>query len=65
MMSSILDSKEYINLLLKIFMKKIDGCIKINFKKVRTNKDNASHVEKLYTKMNILKMRDDHKVKKT
>ena len=63
MLSSIFDSKEDLNTLVKRFMKKLDGCIKINLKKVRTNKHKASHVEKLFTKMSILKQKDDDKSK--
>ena len=63
MLYSIFDSKEDINTLVKRFMKKLDGCIKMNLKKVRTNKHKASHVEKLFTKMSILKQKDDDKSK--
>ena len=63
MLSSIFDSKDDINILVRRFMKKVDGCIKINFNKVRTNKAKASSVEKLYDKMSILKQKDDDKSK--
>ena len=62
-LSSIFNSKEDMNILVKRFMKKGDGCIKMNFNKVRTNRAKASPVEKLYDKMRILKQKDDDKSK--
>ena len=55
MLSSIFDSKENVDILVNRFMKKVNGCIKMNFKRVRITKAKASPVEKLYTKMSILK----------
>ena len=63
MLSSIFDAKEDINILINIFMRKLDGCIKMNFKKVRTNKHKAIDIEKLFTKMSKLKQKDDNKSK--
>ena len=36
-MLSILDSDENLNILTQKFIKKLDGCIEMNFKKVRLN----------------------------
>ena len=40
MLSSVFDSKDDLNILAKRFIKKLDGCIKVTFKKVRVNNCN-------------------------
>ena len=55
MLSSIFDSKEDINILAQRFVKKLDGCIKNNFKRVRINSNKTCEQEELYTKMRELK----------
>ena len=59
MLSSIFDSKEDLNTLTKRFIKKLDGCIKMNFNKIRINNNKKSEDEKLYDKMRQLKGKDD------
>ena len=63
MLSSIFTSGDDINKLVNRFIKKIYGCIKINFRKVRTTKAKESKLDNLYTKMDVLKQRDDDKSK--
>ena len=63
MLSSIFDSEDDINILVKRFIKKVDGCIKTNFRKVRTNKVKLNQLEKLYIKMNELKQKEDDESK--
>ena len=59
MLSSVFDSSEDINILTNRFVKKLDGCIKVNFKKVRINKNKPTQYEKLYNKLRELKRKDD------
>ena len=47
MLSSIFDSDEDINILTQRFIKKLDGCVKMNFKKIRINNSKKSEEEKL------------------
>lgn len=61
MLSSIFDSSDNINILTQRFLKKLDGCIKSNFKKVRINNSKPCEQEKLYTKMRELKTKEDAK----
>ena len=63
MLSSIFTSEDDINKLVNRFIKKVDGCIKINFRKVRTTKAKESKLENLYSKMGVLKQIDDDKSK--
>ena len=53
-LSSIFNSKDDLNVLTKWFIKKLDGCIKMNFRKVRINKHKETEEEKLYKKMREL-----------
>ena len=55
MLSSIFNSNDDLNTLTKRFIKKLDGCIKINFRRVRVNKLKETEQEKLYKKLRILK----------
>ena len=48
--SSVLDSEDYIDTLTKRLVKKINGCIAINFKKVRINTVKKTPLEKLMKK---------------
>ena len=65
MLSSVFDSEDYLNILTQRFIKKLDGCIKHNFKKVRVSNHKPSDEEKLYQKMRELKGKeDDHSVNK-
>ena len=61
MLSSIFNSSDNINILTQRFLKKLDGCIKSNFKKVRLNNSKPCEQEKLYTKMRELKTKEDAK----
>ena len=61
MLSSIFDSNDDINILTQRFLKKLDGCIKRNFKRVRINNNKPFEQDKLYTRMRELKGKDDVK----
>ena len=61
MLSSVFDSDDDINILTQRFIKKLDGCIKVNFKKVRVTNNKPTVEENLYEKMRKLKGRDDDK----
>jgi hemerythrin superfamily protein len=63
MLSSIFDSSDDINILAKSFLKKLDGCIAINFKKIRVSHTKESDEDKLYKKMRELKDKEDNKSK--
>ena len=55
MLSSVMNSDEDINVLTKRLIKKINGCIAINFKKVRINPVKKSPKDKLYEKVSNMK----------
>ena len=55
MLSSVLDSEDDIDTLTRRLVKKINGCIAINLKKVRINTAKKTPLEKLYEKVNRLK----------
>ena len=59
MLSSVFDSEEDLNILTKRFIKKIDGCIKHSFRKVRVSNNKPSDEEKLYDNMRKLKGKED------
>ena len=61
MLSSIFDSDDDLNTLTKRFIKKLNGCIKMNFRKIRTNNAKKSEDEKLHDKMRQLKGKNDSK----
>jgi hypothetical protein len=63
MLSSVLDSEEDIDTLTKRLLKKINGCIALNFKKVRICKKKEIDKEKMYNKMRELKKHNDPKSK--
>ena len=51
MLSSVFVAEEDINILTNRFIKKLDGCIKHCFKKVRVSNKNNSETKNLYDKM--------------
>ena len=55
MLSSVLDSKDNINILTNRLIKKINGCIAVNFKKIRVNSSNKGAEHKLYNKLSKMK----------
>ena len=55
LLSSVFDSKDDLNVLAKRFIKKLDGCIKVTFKKVRVYTHKESEGDKLYKKLSMLK----------
>ena len=55
MLSSVLDSKEDINVLTDRLIRKIQGCIASTFKKVRITNNKKSKLERLYEKLSELK----------
>ena len=63
MLSSIFDSDEDLNILTQRFIKKLDGCVKMNFKKIRISNFKKSEDEKLYARMRELKGKEDDKSK--
>ena len=60
MLSSIFNSDEDINILAQRFIKKLNGCIKTNFRKIRINTTKKSREEYLYDKMRELKEKKDN-----
>ena len=63
MLSSIFNSEDNINILAQRFIKKLDGCIKSNFKKIRISKTKNSREEDLFNKLRELKEKeDDHSI---
>ena len=64
MLSSIFDSTDNLDIMTNRFIKKLDGCIKHNFKKVRINSNKASDAKKLYDQMRDLKGKSDNESKK-
>jgi hypothetical protein len=63
MLSSIFNSSDDIDILAKRFLKKLDGCIAMNFKKIRVSHVKESDEDKLYKKMRELKGKEDDKSK--
>ena len=64
MLSSVFNSNENINILTHRFLKKLNGCIAMSFKKVRiTNNKKANKAVMLHAKMTKLKTKTDHKSK--
>ena len=63
MLSSIFDSGDDINLLTQRFMKKLNGCIAMCFKKVRVSDRKESEQDRLHKRMIMLKNKTDHKSK--
>ena len=64
MLSSVFNSNKNINILTHRFLKKLNGCIAMSFKKVRiTNNKKANKAVMLHAKMTKLKTKTDHKSK--
>ena len=63
MLSSVFDSNDNINVLTNRFIKKLDGCIKHSFKKVRVSNNKPSGANKLYDRMRELKGKHDKESK--
>ena len=64
MLSSTIDESYDINTVIKRFLKKLDGCIAVNFKKMRVNiKARPNTNRDLYDKMRHLKTQNDPKSK--
>ena len=59
MLSTVFESDEDMNILTERFMKKLDGCISFNFKKIRINKKKVDKVVNLHSKLQELKEKDD------
>ena len=59
MLSSVFDSNEDINVLAKRFIKMLDGCIKLHFKKVRVSSTKPTESEQLYSQMHDLQGKTD------
>ena len=64
MLSSILDAKDDLELLSQRFIKKLNGSISMNFKKIRVSSSKESTQDKLYKKMRNLKDKVDEPSKK-
>ena len=60
MLSTIFNAKDNINVLTNRFIKKMDGCIKMSFKKVRVNTNKKSEQEKLHDIARNLKGKEDN-----
>ena len=60
MLSTVFDSNSDINVLTKRFLKNLDGCIKVNFRKVRVGARKPTESEKLYNETRQLKGKEDH-----
>ena len=63
MLSSVLDSEEDINIITNRFLKKLNGCIAMSFRKVRIN-HMEDKSEKVHQKLRNLKNLEDTKSKK-
>ena len=63
MLSSVFDSDDNLNVLTNRFIKKLDGCIKHSFKKVRVSNNKPSGANKLYDRMRELKGQHDEESK--
>ena len=59
MLSSVFNSKDDINIMVQRFLKKVDGCIKMNFKRVRINKLKKSQIEVLYDRLRLMKGKEE------
>ena len=62
-LSTVFDSDGDIDILTKRFLKKLDGCIATNFKKIRMTKKKENKVDKLYATLHELKKKDDNENK--
>ena len=58
-LSSIFDSHDDINILSQRFIRKLDGCISMSFKKIRVSSDKESYLDSLYNKLRLIKTKED------
>ena len=63
MLSSTINEEDDINDNLKRFMKKLEGCLAVNFKKTRIKDSNVKSDNTLYDKMRSLKNKEDEEGK--
>ena len=64
MLSSVFDSNDNIDIQTDRFLKKLNGCISMSFKKIRINQNKAAtKSERLHEKMTTLKAKTDQKSK--
>ena len=63
MLSTVFDSDDDIDILTKRFLKKLDGCISLNFKKIRINKKKDDKEVNLHSRLQELKDKDDNSSK--
>ena len=61
MLSSSIDDKGDIDKVINRFIKKLNGCIATNFDKRRINKDKDNKEDDLYSRMRLLKNKNDDK----
>ena len=59
MLTNTVDADGEINQVIKRFMKKLNGCIANNIKRIRMNKHNNKHNDSLYNKRRHLKNKED------
>ena len=59
MLSTVFDGNDDINVLTERFMKKLDGCIALNFKKIRISKKKKDKGIELYSRLQDLNDKDD------
>ena len=59
MLSSIFDSEDDLDILSQRFIKKLNGCISMNFRKIRVSSSKDSTEDVLYKKMRMLKNKVD------
>ena len=59
MLTNTVDEDGEINQVIKRFMKRLNGCIANNFKRIRVNKHNTKHNDSLYDKRRNLKNKED------
>ena len=59
MLSSTIKEEGDINQVIQRFMKKVDGCIAVNFSKMRVKKKKGHNEDELYAKMRSLKNKED------
>ena len=65
MLSTVFDAEEDIDVLTKRFLKKLDGCIAINFKKIRVNKRKTDKGVVLFSRLQELNNKEDIESKST
>ena len=63
MLSSIFESNDDINILTQRFLKQLDGCIAMNFKKIRVSNSKETKQDELFRKRSELKNKNDERSK--